>query len=188
MRFRWLGLPLIGSLAAIAAYGLWHRGSEGAGDTFIAESVDRGPITATVSATGTVNPVTTVQVGTYVSGPIKEIDVDFNSLVKKGQRIAKIDPAPFIVRVRRAEANLANARAQVEKGRADLALKRLSLERSLELRARELISQQDLDAAKSAHEQAVAQAALDAASVKQAEAEVVSPNALLHTPLFEIGS
>src|SRR5204862_373722 len=74
-------------------------------------AVDRGPIEQVVNATGTVNPVTTVQVGTYVSGPIQALDVWFNSPVKKGQRVAKIDPAPFAVKVREAEASLKNAQA-----------------------------------------------------------------------------
>ena len=87
---------------------------------YVTESVDRGAITATVTATGTVQPVSTVQVGTYVSGPIQAIYVDFNSPVTSGQLVAKIDPAPFEVKVRQAEANLANARASVEKARADL--------------------------------------------------------------------
>ena len=74
--------------------------------------VDRGPIDVVVTATGTVNPVTTVQVGTYVSGPILAIYVDFNSPVTKGQLVAKIDPRPFQVKVLQAEAKLANAKAQ----------------------------------------------------------------------------
>src|SRR6266436_5760129 len=65
----------------------------------VTTAVDRGPIEQTVNATGTVNPVSTVQVGTYVSGPIQAIDVNFNSPVKKDQRVAKIDPAPFAVKV-----------------------------------------------------------------------------------------
>ena len=136
------------------------------------ETLDRGAVTSTVIATGVVNPVTTVQVGTYVSGPIIAIDVDFNSQVRKGQRVAKIDPAPFQVKVRSAEANLANARAKVVKSRADLDLKRLTFERNGELRGKDLIAQNDLDTAKSNYDQAVAQLALDAAAVKQAEASL----------------
>ena len=60
--------------------------------------VERGPLSRLVIATGTVNPMATVQVGTYVSGPIKELFVDFNSPVEQGQRVAKIDPAPFVTR------------------------------------------------------------------------------------------
>lgn len=123
-----------------------------------------------VTATGTVNPVTTVQVGTYVSGPIQAIDVDFNSPVRKDQRVAKIDPRPFQVRVQQAEANLANARARVEKDRADLELKTRNLERSRRLGAAGVVSQSELDGAQSDYDQARAQLSLDEAGIQQAEA------------------
>ena len=131
------------------------------------EAIDRGEIASRVTATGVVNPVTIVQVGTYVSGPILAIDVDFNSKVAKGQRVAQIDPAPFQLRVDQAEANLANAQARVQKARADLALKKITLERSRELRERDTGPQSEVDAAASAHDQAVAQIALEEAGVRQ---------------------
>ena len=143
-------------------------GGEEGSERYLTELVDRGEIAATVTATGTVQPVTKVQVGTYVSGPIREIYVDFNSPVSKDQLVAKIDPAPFEVKVRQAEANLANARAQVEKARADLRLKRLTVERNRSLRGRDLISQDELDTSESNDAQAVAQLALEEAGVKQA--------------------
>jgi HlyD family secretion protein len=148
----------------------WMRGGDENEDGYVTERLARGPVTSTVIATGVVNPVTTVQVGTYVSGPIIALDVDYNSQVRKGQRVAKIDPAPFLVKVQSAEANVANARAKVAKSEADLALKRLTFERNRELRAKDLIAQNDLDTAKSNYDQAVAQLALDQAGVKQAEA------------------
>jgi HlyD family secretion protein len=160
-------------LAALAGgYAWWSLGGDDADRSYVTAVVERGAITATVTATGIVNPVTTVQVGTYVSGPIIAIDVDFNSPVRKGQRVARIDPASFQVKVQRAEANVANARASVEKARADLALKRLTLDRNRELRARDFISVNDLDTAKSNFDQAVAQLAVVDAGVKQAEAEL----------------
>jgi HlyD family secretion protein len=145
-------------------------GGDAADGGYLSESVDRGAITATVTATGTLQPVSKVQVGTYVSGPIQAIYVDFNSPVRSGQLVAKIDPAPFEVKVRQAEANLANARARVEKARADLQLKRLTLERNRSLRTRDLISQDELDTSVSNEAQAVAQVALEDAGVKQAAA------------------
>jgi len=134
--------------------------------------VERGPLSRLVIATGTVNPMATVQVGTYVSGPIKELFVDFNSPVEQGQRVAKIDPAPFVTRVKAAEANLANARAKVEMTRADLALKKLTLERNRALLAKNLVSQNDVDTAKSLYDQAVAQLAIDQAAMQQTEASL----------------
>jgi HlyD family secretion protein len=155
---------------ALGALALACGGGEEGSDLYLTEKVDRGEIAATVTATGTVQPVTKVQVGTYVSGPIREILVDFNSPVRKGQLVAKIDPAPFEVKVRQAEANLANARAVVEKARADLRLKRLTVERNRNLRGRDLISQGELDTSESDDAQAAAQLALAESGVKQAQA------------------
>jgi HlyD family secretion protein len=169
-----LASVLVAALAAGAAayFHLSKRDAAGAGGGYVTASVDRGDIVATVLATGTVNPVTTVQVGTYVSGPIIALDVDFNSPVKKGQRVAKIDPAAFVVKVQIAEANLANARARVAQARADLELKRLTLERYRQLREKDFISQNDVDTARSGYDQATAQLALARAGVKQAEAQL----------------
>src|SRR5213596_3798113 len=159
-------------VAAAAAYHFLWPASGTAPASYVTTAVDRGPIEQTVNATGTVNPVSTVQVGTYVSGPIQAIDVNFNSPVKKGQRVAKIDPAPFAVKVREAEANVENAQAKVLKDRADLALKKLLLERNGALLAKNLVAQNDLDTARSNYDQAVAQLALDQAGVAQAEARL----------------
>src|SRR5437899_5176076 len=158
-------------LAGAAAYYFWPRGST-APAGYVTAAADRGPIEQTVNATGTVNPVSTGQVGTYVSGPIQAIDVNFNSPVKKGQRVAKIDPAPFAVKVREAEASLKNAQAKVVGDRADTRLKKLLLERNRTLLARNLVAQNDLDTAETAYEQALAQLALDQAGVAQAEASL----------------
>jgi HlyD family secretion protein len=155
---------------AVVGYAYWHHQTDEAEDGYVTEKIERGTIASTVTATGTVNPVSTVQVGTYVSGPIQALYVDYNSPVKKGQLVAKIDPAPFDVKVQQAEADVANARAKVQKDQADLKLKMLTLKRNQELRARNLISQNDVDTAKSNYDQAVAQLALDRASVQQTEA------------------
>ena len=158
------------SRLATAALALACGGGGEGGGRYLTELVDRGEIASTVIATGAVQPVTKVQVGTYVSGPIREIYVDFNSPVTKNQLVAKIDPAPFEVKVRQADANLANARAQVEKARADLRLKRLTVERNRRLRERDLISQDELDTSESNDAQAAAQLSLAEAGVKQAQA------------------
>ena len=167
-----LALGAVVLLIGVAGYVYWGRASSDADRGYVTEAVDRGSVVSSVTATGTVNPVTTVQVGTYVSGPIQAIFVDYNSPVTKGQRVAKIDPAPFQVKVQSADAALANARAKVLKSRADLALKKLTLGRNGELRARNLISQNDLDTARSDYDQASAQLALDQAAVQQAEASL----------------
>jgi HlyD family secretion protein len=169
-RPRAAALAALGAAAAALGWGLFGGDGHAAPPEYATEAIDRGPIVATVTATGVVEPVTTVQVGTYASGPIREIFVDFNSLVKKGQRVAKIDPAPFEMKVRQAEANLANARAKVEKSKADLGMKALTLGRSRQLREQDYLAQGGLDEAASAEAQARAQLALDEAGVAQAEA------------------
>ena len=105
--------------AGAAAYGWW--GARNASPDYRFGKIERGPLTAAVSVTGTINPVTAVQVGSQVSGQIKEILVDFNSEVKKGQIIARIDPESFALRVNQAMADLESARATVLTQRANVA-------------------------------------------------------------------
>src|SRR5947208_10338897 len=170
---RRLALGLV--LAALGIFGYlilgWtHRGA--GGPEYVTAPVDRGPITPTVAATGTVNPVTTVQVGTYVSGPIQAIYADFNTPVRRGQLLARIDPRPFQVKVDDATAALANARAQLDKDRADAALRAVTLERTRSLRGGGIVSASDLDLAVSLDRQARAQVALDEAQIQSAEAKL----------------
>jgi HlyD family secretion protein len=171
MRRPWLAIAL--GVLAVAAYGLfgWSQRGDG-GPRYVTAAVDRGPITASVTATGTVNPVTTVQVGTYVSGPIQAIFADFNAAVHRGQLLAKIDPRPFQAKVEAARAALANARAKLEKDRADAALKATVFTRTRDLRAQGIVSANDLDLAASAHRQARAQVALDEAEIESAAAHL----------------
>lgn len=105
-------------VAAVAGYLLSQPFVDEPGYRF--GKVERGDITAVVSATGTLNPVVSVSVGSQVSGQIKELLVDFNSLVKKGQVIARIDPDSFSLRVAQAMADLEAARATVLTQRANI--------------------------------------------------------------------
>jgi HlyD family secretion protein len=160
-----------GAVLLLALLVAWWTHARPAPETgFVTETIDRGPIEVAVTATGTVNPVTTVQVGTYVSGPILSIFVDYNSPVTKGQLVAKIDPRPFQVKVQQAEAGVATAQASAAKARADLGIKQLAFQRNGILRQRNLIAQNDLDTARSDYEQAQATVALADAGVKQAQA------------------
>jgi HlyD family secretion protein len=120
-RKRLIGMTVVAVVltAAAAAYGWW--GARNADPGYRFGKVERGAITAAVSATGTLNPVTAVQVGSQVSGQIKEITVDFNSEVKKGQVIARIDSESFALRVNQAMADLEAARATVLTQRANVA-------------------------------------------------------------------
>jgi HlyD family secretion protein len=105
--------------AGAAAYGWW--GARGATPNYRVVKVERGAITAVVSATGTLNPVVSVQVGSQVSGQIKELYADYNSPVKKGQIIARIDPESFALRVNQSMADVESARATVLTQRANVA-------------------------------------------------------------------
>lgn len=116
------GALAVAVLAAAAGGYLWlHSGNNGAAPQYRLAKVERGPLTSTVIASGTLNAVTTVQVGSQISGQVKEIYVDFNSPVKEGQIIARIDPATFELRVNQARADLDAARSAVAVARSGLA-------------------------------------------------------------------
>src|ERR1035437_690338 len=102
-RSRYIAVAASLVLVSVALIYWWWSGDRRQ-DGYVTEPVSRGAIAAVVSATGPLNPVKSVQVGTYVSGPIKQLYADFNSAVKEGQLVAKIDPRPFQVKVLEAEA------------------------------------------------------------------------------------
>ena len=102
--------------------------------------VQSGSLRATVTATGTVNAVKTVLVGTQVSGTLKELHVDFNSRVKKGQIIAEIDPATLQAQVDQARANVLAAKANVDKAKATLEDAKRTRDRNRQLFSKNLIA------------------------------------------------
>ncbi|HXF93378.1 MAG TPA: efflux RND transporter periplasmic adaptor subunit [Nitrospiraceae bacterium] len=132
--------------------------------------VERGSVVSVVTATGTINPVVLVQVGTQVSGMIKSLHADFNSRVKAGDVVAIIDPAPFKARRDQAASNLEMAKANVARARADVAQRKRELDRVNSLIAQQFVSQNDVDLARTNYESAAAQLKLAEAQVKQAEA------------------
>ena len=134
--------------------------------------IERGTVTQTVTATGTINPVITVQVGSQVSGLIKALYADFNSVVKAGQVVAQVDPAPFQTAVTQMEANLQNALGNLARSRADLSLQKLNFERANVLFAQHLNAQQDVDNARTAYETSQANILIAEAGVKQARAQL----------------
>jgi HlyD family secretion protein len=156
----------------ILLFGYYFFGGSSSATKTITGQVTRGAIVRSVSATGTVNPVVTVQVGAYDSGPISAIYADFNSPVKQGQLIAKIDPRQFQVKVDAAKASLANAKAQLSKDTADAAYKKVTYERDEALVKQGVISKDAADLAKSTYDQVVAQMALDRANIQQQEANL----------------
>lgn len=134
-------LALVLALAGAAAYYYWWQGRDN-GQAYRLVKIERGSITAAVSATGTLNPVVSVQVGSQVSGQVQEINVDYNSQVKKGQLIARINPDSFTLRVNQAMADLDAARATVMTQRANIAALQAELART---RINLADAQRDLD-------------------------------------------
>jgi HlyD family secretion protein len=157
-------------IIGIALYFL--LGKKNSAPQFRTEKVTRGDIVSTVTATGTVNAVTTVLVGTQVSGTIKAIYADFNSKVKKGQLIAQIDPALFEAQVDQARANVATSKANLAKAEVAVVDARRTLERNRELFSKNLIARQDLDTAQTNYDSAVAQIDANKAQVQQATASL----------------
>jgi len=158
-------------LAVILALGGFYLlKNKGNGVQFKTAKVSRGDLRATVTATGTVSAVTTVLVGTQVSGTVKQIFVDYNSPVKKGQLLAQIDPALSDAKVSQARANLQAAAANVEKAQAALQDADRTLERNRTLFARNFIARSDLDTADANRLSALAQLNVAKAQVEQQKA------------------
>lgn len=176
-----LAILLGGGYAAWRAYF-----ADGATPTYKFATIESGAITASVSATGTLNPVVSVQVSSQISGQLREIFVDFNSIVKAGQLIAQIAPETYEHRVRQAEADLEAARATVAVQQAELYRAKVNLAdaerdhaRKQSLVAKNFISPAELDKAQTTLEAAKAQmrvveaqASNSAALVRQREAQL----------------
>jgi HlyD family secretion protein len=167
--FPWIALIIV--LLIIAS--VVRQCRTGAGANYQTATVTRGPITQAVTATGTLNPVVNVQVGSQVSGNIAKLFVDFNSQVKAGQVVAQIDPALFQATVTQAEGDLANTQAALE-------LARINAKRTQDLFARKTSSQADLDQAMANLHQAEAnvkikQGALDKAKADLEHCTITSP-------------
>lgn len=136
--------------------------------------VDRGPITAIVTATGTVNPVVSVLVGSQVSGKIAKLFVDFNSVVTQGQPLAQIDQLPFQSRVNQARAVVKSARGNVAKAQNLAAQRKLERDRMATLRKQAFVSQADLDLANTNYRDAAANVEVMQAQLDQAQATLAS--------------
>ena len=177
-----IGLLIVGAVGAGAGAIYVRRG--GPEVQVQTSPITRGDIVDTVGATGTLQAVTTVQVGSQVSGNIQWLGADFNSIVKKGQVIAKLDPSLFDAQLQQARANLNQTRANLAKARSDLERTKVQLTdaqqkhaRAKELAARGLVPQSELDAAKIAVDTAQAGQASQEATVNQTQAAVTQSQA-----------
>jgi HlyD family secretion protein len=168
-------LFIIGPIVVVAALVLFlflGKGKQAAGKYTTAE-IQRGDISITVTATGTLQAVTTVQVGSQVSGTILALNVDFNSRVKKGEIIAQLDPT-FL------KAQVAQAEADLDKVKASMNLAKTEFDRAKSLFERNLIAASDRDNADAAYQQTQAdlkssQANLDRSRINLAYATITSP-------------
>jgi HlyD family secretion protein len=167
----WLIWGLVSLLLAAAGIGWWILGAPSAVH-YTTVTVTRGAITRGVTATGTVNPELTIIVGAYDSGVIQQLYCDYNTQVKKGQVCAKIDPRPYQTIVDQNKANLAVAKAQLEKDKANLAYTKLTLDRDAKLVQANAVSQDTFDNAKSTYGQALATITFDEATIQQRQAEL----------------
>jgi HlyD family secretion protein len=132
----------------------------------------RGDIVDAVSATGTLEAVKTVEVGTQVSGVVRELNADFNSIVRKGQVIARLDPQLIQTQIEQQSANVMRARAEVDRLKVSQADAEQKLERARQLNARSLIPRTELESAEVAVQQASAQVTAAQASLTQAQAQL----------------
>src|ERR1700680_1019764 len=176
IRGRWLILAgVVAAVGIFAAFGL-NRNAQA--QHFTAK-VERGEIDDVVEATGTINAVITVQVGSQGSGTIAKLNVDFNSLVHKGDIVALIDPALFqgallqaTADLENAKANLAAAKANLEKATDGAVQTKADYARAVALSKEGVVSEQQLDLAKANFDSANAAVNGAVANVTQAEAQV----------------
>lgn len=203
---RWLAVALVAVLAI--GGGTWaFIAQRGEAVQYRTAKIERGSLVATVAASGTVTPVTQVQVGTQVSGQIRELFADFNSEVKQGQLLARIDPEAFEYKLRQVQADLDSARASVMNAQAnasagqaavsraqvDLAEAQRALQRNQELVAQGFISPAQLETSRAlvasqqaALKSAQAQAAVGQAQIASANAAVRQREALVAQAKIDI--
>jgi HlyD family secretion protein len=166
-----IGCAILIGVLGTGGYVFWN-GEQKQSVRYKTAKVERGTVTQAVTATGTINPVITVQVGSQVSGIIKTLYADFNSVMKAGQVVAQIDPVPFQTVVTQMEANLQNALGNLARARADLALQKLNFDRAKVLFQQQLNAQQDVDNARAAYDTSQANLQIAEAQVKQARAQL----------------
>jgi HlyD family secretion protein len=161
-------------VAAAVAGGVYayRRGTADPPVSFRTVKVDRGPVEQAITATGTVAAVVTVQVGSQISGVISKLGADFNSRVEAGQVIAQIDPTRFRANLAQAEAALKAAGAAEVRARVNARQAKLDLDRSQALAARQVVGAAEVDAARTRHEQALADEGATAAAVAEKRAAV----------------
>ncbi len=170
MKRTFLAVLVLGG--AIAAYGYYSARTVEFAPEVSTAAVTEGDVVDTVGATGALEAVTTVQVGSQVSGIIRELHVDFNSIVREGDVIMRLDPSLFETQLEQARANLLRSEAEVERLSVAVDDAANQLRRSRELAAADLISDTELEAAEVTLRSAQAQLRSAEAQVRQAQASL----------------
>ena len=159
----------------IGGWGLWYWWASGIPPIHYKTAViERGPITAIVTATGTINPVVSVQVGSQVSGKVAQLFADFNSKVTKGQILAQIDQKPFTARVSQARAAVKSAKGNLAKANVSATQRKREFDRMAALRPQAFVSQADVDLAETNYRDAAANVEVLQAQRDQAQAVLAS--------------
>lgn len=178
------------SLTALLVIGaaIWYFAKRSPEVAYKTVKLEKGTVVAAISATGTVNAVTTVKVGSQVSGTIQKLVADYNSRVTRGQVIAEIDPALFLAQVEQARGNAMSAQANLLKAKVTLADAKRTLERNRPLVAQGIIAQSDFDASQTAFDSALAGIKIAEASVVQTrgalqQAETNLKNSVIRSPV-----
>ena len=167
---------LIYGIALLAIFGIGYKmlNRSAGGTIYKTQKIENGDIMESITASGTINPLSTVSVGSQASGRIAEIYVDYNSVVKKGQLLALIDQENAKATVQQREAALEIAKAQVAVEENNIKYYKKALNRISKLNASKYSTEKDLEAAERDYDNAVAQLALEQAQVKQAQASLNS--------------
>lgn len=167
----WIAVVAVVVVAAVAV-GVWKTRSRKEPLRYLTARATVGDVVETVEATGTVQPLLQVQVGSQVSGRLARVLVNYNSRVTAGQVVAELDPTPFRATVAQARAAVAAAESQLRRARANAGVAGQNLARAEALRARDLNAQADLDTIRGQHSVANADVAVASAEVARARASL----------------
>lgn len=171
-------IALIAVTVSLAAY--YGRAGDDGSPQFATATVSRGPVASTIEATGSLEAVETVEVSTQVSGTVASLHADFNSQVKAGDVVARLEPSILEAQVEQAAASLVRMQAELERSEVTLQDARIQQQRARELWDQQLISKNDLETAESALRQAEA-------SLKSVRAQLVQGEAALHQSKVNLG-
>ena len=158
-------------LAALAAVWWWsQRDATGSGPDYRTTVVERGEIRVAISATGTLSAISTVTIGSQVSGQVTDVLVDFNDKVRQGQVLARIDPSTYEAQIAQGNAQVASAQAQLRQAQASLRNAEADYRRKAALGGQQLVAKSDVDLARATRDQAQAQVASAQAQIRQQSA------------------